>query len=289
MLWKRGTGLVVLFPAVAWILCFTLFPLAYAAWVSLQSMRMGGSSRFVWFQNYYRILTDGRVLDVLLTSMFLSVFGVLLTLVLGVGMAWLFSREIRGIRVLRTLLTMPLFTAPVAIAFASIALFNESDGPINNILLGIGVSQPVLWLSNPMLAKITVLLVDSWQWTPFVFIIVLAAMQGIPEDLYEAARIETKSELAIFRRVTLPLIMPALSTVAILRLVETFKILDVPINLTAGGPGSATQTYSYYTYVVGLKNFNLGYGAALSWALVLVCVVLATIFFSLNKKRYEEV
>ncbi|MCW5706900.1 sugar ABC transporter permease [Shinella sp.] len=289
MLWKRGTGLVVLFPAVAWILCFTLFPLVYAAWVSLQSMRMGGPSRFVWFQNYYRILTDGRVYDVLLTSMFLSIFGVLLTLVLGVGMAWLFSREIRGIRVLRTLLTMPLFTAPVAIAFASIALFNETDGPINNILLGLGFSQPVLWLSNPYLAKITVLLVDSWQWTPFVFIIVLAAMQGIPEDLYEAARIETKSELAIFRRVTLPLIMPALSTVAILRLVETFKILDVPINLTAGGPGSATQTYSYYTYVVGLKNFNLGYGAALSWALVLVCAVLASIFFSLNKKRYEEV
>ena len=133
-----------------------------------------------------------------------------------------------------------------------------------------------MWLSDPILARVTVLLIDSWQWTPFVFIVVLAAMQAIPDDLYEAARVDSNSETKIFFKVTLPLITPAIATVAILRLIETFKILDVPLNLTAGGPGAATQTYSYYTYVVGLKSFNLGYGAALSWMLVLVCAVVTT-------------
>lgn len=287
MLWSKRTKFIVLSPAIIWILTFTLFPLVYSAWVSLQNMRLGRPASFTGLDNYLRIFGDARVLEVLFTTAFLSAFGVILTLALGIGMAWLFNREFPGIRVLRALLTTPLFTAPVAIAFASIALFNETDGPINNILLALGVESPVLWLSDPMMARVTVLLIDSWQWTPFVFIIVLAAMQAIPEDLYDAARTETKSEWAIFRRVTLPLIMPAVSTVAILRLVETFKILDIPLNLTAGGPGAATQTYSYYAYVVGLKSFNLGYGAALSWALVIICILLTTIFFRFNKQRYE--
>ena len=250
-------------------------------------MRLGRPSRWVGWDNFERVFTDSRVHDVVWTSAFLSIGGVVLTLFFGIVMAWLFSRDIPGIRYIRAALTMPLFTAPVAIAFASIALFNETNGPINNLYLALGGDTPILWLSNPDLARVTVLLIDSWQWTPFVFIIVLAAMQAVPEDLYEAARIDTKSELKIFFKVTLPLIAPAIYTVAILRFVETLKILDVPLNLTSGGPGSATQTYSFYIYLTGLKTFNLGYGAALSWVLVVLCVIVCTVFLQLNKRRYE--
>ena len=239
------------------------------------------------WKNFERVFTDDRVQEVLFTTAFLSIGGLILTMTFGIAMAWLFSRDIPGIRYIRAALTMPLFTAPVAIAFASIALFNETNGPVNNLLAALGVNDPVLWLSDPRIARVTILIVDSWQWTPFVFIIVLAAMQAVPEDLYEAARIDTNSEAKIFFKVTLPLIMPAIGTVAILRFVETLKILDVPLNLTAGGPGLATQTYSYYTYITGLRSFNLGYGAALSWVLVILCVIIMTIFFAINKKRYE--
>ncbi len=287
MTWTKRTGLLLLLPAVRWILAFTVFPLAQSLWFSFHNLRLGRPSRFNGLSNYSRIFRDERVADVLWTSAFLSLGGLILTLVVGIGMAWLFNRDLPGIRYIRAALTMPLFTAPVAIAFAGIALFNETNGPINNVLRLIAPDQTIFWLSDPMLARVTVLLIDSWQWTPFVFIVVLASMQAIPEDLYEAARIDTNSEAKIFFRVTLPLISPAIATVALLRLIETFKILDVPLNLTAGGPGAATQTYSYYTFITGLRSFNLGYGAALSWMLVLVCAVVTIAFFSLQRKRYE--
>lgn len=286
-MWSKRTGLLLLLPTVAWILVFTLFPLVQSLWFSFNRMKLGREPRFGGFANYSRIFRDDRVFDVLLTSAFLSIGGLVLTIVVGVGMAWLFNRDLPGIRHIRAALTMPLFTAPIAISFAGIALFNETNGPVNNLLRLFAPDHTVLWLSDPLLARVTVLLIDSWQWTPFVFIVVLAAMQAIPDDLYEAARVDSNSETKIFFKVTLPLITPAIATVAILRLIETFKILDVPLNLTAGGPGAATQTYSYYTYVVGLKSFNLGYGAALSWMLVLVCAVVTTAFFVLQRKRYE--
>ena len=287
MIWAKRTGLLLLFPAVVWILTFTIFPLLQSLWFSFNNMRLGREARFTGFSNYSRIFRDDRVADVLWTSAFLSIGGLILTLVVGIGMAWLFNRDLPGIRYIRAALTMPLFTAPVAIAFAGIALFNETSGPINNLIRWVAPQKTVLWLSDPMLAKVTVLLIDSWQWTPFVFIIVLAAMQAVPEDLLEAARIDTNSEAKVFFKVTLPLIMPAIGTVALLRLIETFKILDVPLNLTAGGPGAATQTYSYYSYIIALRSFNLGYGAALSWLLVIACIIVTTAFFTLNKKRYE--
>lgn len=287
MTWSKRTGLLLLLPAVTWILAFTVFPLFQSLWFSLNNMRLGREARFSGFSNYSRIFRDERVGEVLFTSAFLAIGGLVLTLVVGIGMAWLFNRDLPGIRYIRAALTMPLFTAPVAIAFAGIALFNETNGPVNNLLRLIAPDQTVLWLSDPALARVTVLLVDSWQWTPFVFIVVLASMQAIPEDLYEAARIDSNSETKIFFKVTLPLITPAIATVGLLRLIETFKILDIPLNLTAGGPGAATQTYSYYTFITGLRSFNLGYGAALSWVLVLLCAIVTTVFFVLQRKRYE--
>jgi multiple sugar transport system permease protein len=134
-----------------------------------------------------------------------------------------------------------------------------------------------------------VLIVDVWQWTPFVFIIVLAAMQSIPEELYEAARLDTNSAWTMFRRITFPMITPALGTVTMLRLVETFKILDIPYTLTGGGPGVSTQTYSYYIYLEGLRFFDMGYASALAYLLVIVAIIITSIFFWRVRHRYDIV
>jgi multiple sugar transport system permease protein len=117
--------------------------------------------------------------------------------------------------------------------------------------------------------------------------VVLAAMQSIPDDLYEAARLDTSSEWMLFSRITMPLIAPALGTVAMLRLVETFKILDIPLSMTGGGPGSASQTYSYYIYITGLKNFNQGYASAMAWLLVVISIILTTIYFQRVRERFD--
>ena len=134
MTWTKRTGLLLLLPAVLWILAFTVFPLVQSLWFSFHNLRLGRPSRFNGLSNYSRIFRDERVADVLWTSAFLSLGGLILTLVVGIGMAWLFNRDLPGIRYIRAALTMPLFTAPVAIAFAGIALFNETNGPINNVL-----------------------------------------------------------------------------------------------------------------------------------------------------------
>lgn len=287
MAWRTRTGLLLLLPAVLWIAAFTLYPLVQSFWYSLHRMRLGRPTSFYGLGNYVDIFSDDRVRGVVGVSLFLSAGGLVATVTLGVFMAWLFNRNLPGLRVLRAILTMPLFAAPVAVAFAGIAIFNETSGPVNRLIRALG-GDGVLWLSDPAIAPLTVLITDTWQWTPFVFILVLAAMQSIPDDLYEAARLETGSEAAIFFRITLPLISPAIATVAILRLVETFKILDIPLNLTAGGPGSATQTYSYYTYISGLRSFNIGYGSALSYLLVVVCIVVTTLYFRLLRRRVRR-
>jgi multiple sugar transport system permease protein len=190
------------------------------------------------------------------------------------------------LRTFRAILTLPIFAAPIALGQLGMILFNEQNGPINHMITGLGADR-VYWLTEPWSARFAVLIVDVWQWTPFVFIIVLAAMQSVPDELYEATRLDTSSAWMMFRKITFPLIAPALGTVAMLRLVETFKILDIPFTLTGGGPGVSTQTYSYYIYLKGLRNFDMGYASALAYLLVLVAIMITSIFFWRVRERYE--
>jgi multiple sugar transport system permease protein len=286
---RKRAGRIFLLPGVIWVLCFTIFPLLYSLALSFTNMRLGRGARvteFVGLSNYAQVFNDQRVQEVLGTTVFLIVSSVLLTLVMGTLIAWLFSQQIPGLNVFRAVLTMPLFAAPIAIGHLGMILFNEQSGPINHMIRGLG-GDPVYWITNPWSARFAVLIVDAWQWTPFVFIVVLAAMQSVPEELYEAVRLDSSSAWVIFTRITLPLITPALGTVGLLRMVETFKILDIPFTLTGGGPGTSTQTYSYYTYLTGLRHFNMGYASALAYLLVIVAIIVATTYFLHTRERYD--
>jgi multiple sugar transport system permease protein len=300
--YKRSrAGLYFLLPGVYWILTFTFFPLLYSLYLSFTDARMRNFNSgfdFIGFENYADVFTDDRIIGIgslfsgehvagaIETSVFMSITSTVLTIVLGTFVAWLFNQEIPGLRVFRSILTMPMFAAPIALGFLGLILFNENSGPINYFLQGFG-SDGVKWMTSPWSARSAVMMLDTWQWTPFVFIIVLAAMQSIPDELYEAARLDTASAWVLFRRITLPLIAPALGTVALLRLVETFKILDIPLSMLGGGPGAATQTYSYYIYITGLQNFDMGYGAAQAYLLVIVAVIISSIYFWRVRTRFE--
>ncbi|NLX09659.1 MAG: sugar ABC transporter permease [Chloroflexi bacterium] len=286
---RNQPGLFFVLPGVAWVLAFTIFPLAYSLGLSFTDKRMGRRNRpgeWIGLQNYQEIFSDNRVEEVLEMTLFVIVGGVLVTIVLGTLIAWLFNHDIPGLRIFRSILTLPIFAAPIALGQLGMILFNEQSGPINHLIRGAG-GDPIFWLTDPWSARFAVLIVDAWQWTPFVFIIVLAAMQAIPDELYEAARLDTSSAWPIFRRITLPLIAPALGTITMLRLVETFKILDIPYTLTGGGPGVSTQTYSFYIYLEGLRNFDMGYASALAYMLVIVAIIVSSIFFWRVRERYE--
>jgi multiple sugar transport system permease protein len=286
---RNRAGLFFLLPGVVWVLCFTLFPLLYSLGLSFTDKRIGRRPRpvqFIGFENYADIFSDNRVSEVLEMTVFIVLGSVLLTVLLGILVAWLFNHDIPGLRVFRAILTLPIFAAPIALGQLGMILFNEQSGPINQMLRAIGAGT-VYWITDPWSARFAVLIVDVWQWTPFVFIIVLAAMQSIPDELYEAARLDTSSAWTLFRRVTFPLILPAIGTVTMLRLVETFKILDIPYTLTGGGPGVSTQTYSYYIYLTGLRHFDMGYASALAYLLVVVAIIVSSIFFWRVRERYE--
>jgi len=283
---SRAKYLFVL-PGIIWVLIFTIFPLLYSLRLSFFNAKMGTPERFIGFNNFVRIFSDYRVANSAVVTVFFVVCSVASTVLLGLGLALLFHREIRGQRVFRSLFTMPMFTAPIALGYLGLTIFHEDIGAVNTVLRALGVVNLPPWFSAIWPARIAIVLVDMWQWTPFCFLVLLAGLQSLPEEVYEAAVLDSSSGWDIFRYITLPLLSPVLFTVAILRTVEAFKVLDLPFSMTNGGPGAATQTYSFYIYLTGLRNFNQGYASALAYLLLVVMLIIATFFFSRMRQSYE--
>ncbi len=284
---RTRTKFLFVVPGIIWVLCFTIFPLLYSLRLSFMQAKMGTPSRFVGVQNYVRAFHDYRVADAASVTLFFVLCSVIFTVLLGLGLALIFNRAIRGQRAFRALFTMPMFTAPVALGYLGLTIFHEQVGAINTVLAALGVLNLPPWFSSVWLARLAVVIVDVWQWTPFCFLVLLAGLQALPDEVYEAAVLDTSSAWDTFRYITLPLLSPVLFTVAILRLVEAFKVLDIPFSMTNGGPGAATQTYSYYIYLVGLRNFNHGYASALAYLLLIVMMGIATFFFNRMRANYE--
>jgi len=284
---KNWTKYIFLLPGLIWILAFTFFPLIYSFVLSFTNARLGRPTEFIGLQNYLNIFSDKKAGEVALVSGFQVIFSTSGTLLLGTFTAWLFNHRLPGLRTMRAILTMPLFVAPIALGYMGVVIFNEQHGPVNNLISFVG-GTPINWITSAWPARMAVIMTDVWQWTPFVFIVVLAAMQSLPEEVFEAARLDTSSDWVIFTRITFPHIAPALGTVALLRLVETFKILDIPLTLTGGGPGQATQTYSFYAYLQGLRSpFQQGYTSAMSYLIVVLAIIISSIYFWRVRARFD--
>jgi multiple sugar transport system permease protein len=160
-------------------------------------------------------------------------------------------------------------------------------GAVNTVLKALGMINAPRWFSDVWLARFAISIVDIWQWTPFCFLVLLAGLQSLPEEVYEAAVLDTSSGWQMFRKITLPMLGPVLFTVIILRVVETFKLLDIPFALTSGGPGMATQTYSFFIYLTGLRNFNSGYASALAYILLVIMLIISSFFFRRLRANYD--
>ncbi len=273
-------------PGIIWILIFTIFPLLYSLRLAFMHARLGKPQRFIWFENFARAFRDYRFWSALEVTLFFVVVSVSLTVLMGLGLALLFNRPLRGQRIFRSFFTLPLFTAPIALGYLGLTIFHEEVGAVNTVLRVLHAGAPG-WFSQVWPARLAIILVDIWQWTPFCFLVILAGLQALSEEIYEAARLDTSSSLDTFRYITLPLIAPVLFTVTMLRLVEAFKVLDIPFSMTGGGPGMATQTYSYYIYQTGLRNFNTGYASSLAYILLLIVLIISMFFFARMRQIYE--
>jgi len=276
-------------PGILWVLFLTIYPLFRSLTLSFTNARMGNPGKFVGFDNYVRAIGDYRFQNGVVVTLLFVIFSVTLTVGLGLALAILFNRAMRGQRIFRSLFTMPMFTAPIALGYLGLTIFHEQVGAVNTVLLALGVPNANLpkWFSDIWMARATIVLVDVWQWTPFCFLVLLAGLSALPTEVYEAAALDTNSAWDTFRFVTLPLLSPVLFTVTMLRLVEAFKVLDLPFSMTNGGPGAATQTISYVIYLSGLRQFNQGYASAMAYFLLVAMVILAAIFFRRMRANYE--
>jgi len=272
-------------PAVVLITFITFVPLLYNVGVSVYDYNLiSGTKRFIGIGNFSTIFKDWRVLNSVQITLRFIAFVVPVELVLGFALAVLFDRNMWGVGFLRTLMCLPMVVSPVAIGLCWRLIFEPSYGLLNYSLSLFGVKL-INWLGSANLALWACALVDIWQWTPFMFLILLAGLRSLPREPLEAAEVDGAGGWSKFVKITVPLLRPTILIAVLFRLVDAIRIYDIIVVLTHGGPGLSTDVFSYYIYRVGFKYFNLGYAAALSFLFLALGGILISIYLILGKLR----
>jgi multiple sugar transport system permease protein len=346
----RHSGRLFVMPAVLLVLAFSIFPLIISAWLALSRFRLGAGGfdiRFVWFQNFRKLLIgseqyhflgtfvpktvigmaaivltaalilraiagyvrSGRVtvlgslgraiafslfgalvwmlasttghrgqLGSLGTTLFYVGCGLAVQFTIGTGLAWLCAQKIRGRSFFRVVFFIPLMVTPVGIAYTFRMLADMTVGPFAPLwqALGLGTFE---WATNQWSARLIIMLGESWQWIPFIFIVMLAAFESQPRDEVEAAELDGASTFQIFRDITWPSVAPVAATVVLIRMIEAFKIVDLPNVLTNGGPGISTESLTLHSFMQW-RALDLGASAAIAYMLLFVSTVVCVSFFT---------
>jgi multiple sugar transport system permease protein len=241
--------------------------------------------RWNGLDNYVNLVSrDARFLSALWRTVLLVVAGVVTQTVLGYVIASLLFRIRRGRTILLSAILIPSVISQVVAGWQGRMIFNASYGPLNDILSRFGVKGPA-WLASQQTALPTIFLTDTWQWTPFLALIILAALQSMPQDIVEAARLDGAYGWSMFRFVTVPLILPVTGIGILLRGVDLFKTFDLVYILTQGGPGNSSETLTYFTYVQGFKFFNPSYASAMSFIQLILVTIAAKLFLSFVRRQ----
>ena len=272
-------GLVT--PAVLFTLLLIAFPFCYTAWLSLEKVQLGGSASFVGAANYTHMLADGLFWNGLWISLILYGLSLVLQLVAGTYLALLLFGAKRMPGIVRSLLISPFMLPPVVAGMMFLVILDPSIGAANWLLQAVGL-PPSAWLASPQWVVPTLALIDTWQWAPYVALIVLGGLQSLPASVYEAAQIDSASPWRTFWRITFPLLLPTLATATVLRSVDLLRFFDIIYITTQGGPGDASDTLNVYGFRVGFEFFQFGYAAAL--AVTLTAIVLGAVL-ALNRMR----
>ena len=269
---------VFLFPGLFVLIGILIFPIIFTIRLSLSGWNSyTPEMNFIGITNYIRLFTDDpRFWESFFRLSFLSVTTVILQYIIGFALAMMVWRDIKFKRFFRVIFLIPMMTTPVIMTVIWRTFFHESLGPVNDLLGGLGV-KPILWLSDPVIAKFTVIIVEVWQWTPFMFLLLLAGLLSLPKEPFLAAAIDGASSFRKFVYVTFPLMAPISIGAIIIRLIEASKIMDTVFVLTSGGPGTATETSSFYIYIKGLREFQMGYAATLSFTYLVIMIISLTI------------
>jgi multiple sugar transport system permease protein len=287
---QRGEQAVFLLPAVLITLAFVIFPTIYALFMAFHNWNLSAASgrQFSGLDNFRRLFAD-RGYWVAMQNMAYYVAAVLAQYVIAYGLAILLNQQVRGRKFFRVVFLLPFMLSPVAVSFMiGKTLLNSQYGPIVPALEWLGFTH-ISFYEDPWLARLNIMIMDAWYSIPFMMVLLLAGLQGIPGEILESARIDGASSWQTFRHMIFPLMLPISLTAIILRVIFELKLIDVVRVVTDGGPGGATDTVSLFIYREGIQKTNVGYASAMSELYLLIIIVSITIVLWLANKWVQKV
>ncbi|MDI6770652.1 MAG: sugar ABC transporter permease [Anaerolineales bacterium] len=288
----RTLGVVLIAPAMLAILAIVLLPLLSSLWLSLQQRDLPRpqNDAFIWFKNYWDLLHDPRYLNSLNATFRFSLVSTILELVLGVAIALVLNQKFFGRGFVRGLMILPWAMPSIVNAAMWKWIYNADYGALNALLTQLHlIDNYRIWLAEPVTATVLVILANVWKETPFTIILVLAALQTIPDDLYEASRVDGATEWYSFLKITLPMILPVLMIAGMLQFIWGFQTFELIYVITGGGPFSTTELTTLRIYAMTFRSLRFGYGAAMAYLTSLVILIPAVAYIRSAYKRVVEI
>jgi multiple sugar transport system permease protein len=271
-------------PAALVVLLVILFPWMFTLFMSVHEWKVTGDTPFVGMANYAKMLTDERFIYAVIRTLWFTAASVIAPVLLGVWAAVCFASKFRLRGLARTLFVLPMMATPVAISLVWTMMFHPQLGVLNYILTSVGL-PPSTWVYDASTVIPTLVMVETWQWTPLVMLIVLGGIASLPTDPYEAAILDGASAWQMFRHITLPLVWPFIMVAAVIRLIDALKTFDTIYVITLGGPGTASETINILLYQTAFAYYDLGYASAM---VVVFFVLILLISLLLLRVRQRE-
>lgn len=263
----------------------TLIPVITLFYISFTNWNVFGVAQWIGLDNFERLFADASFRTALLNTLYYAAIHIPLTLAASLGLALLLNRKLRGVAFFRTVAFFPYITSIVAIAVVWNMLFSPEFGPINQLLRAVGVENPPGWTTSSAWAMPAVILVSVWREMGYYMLLLLAGLQTVPAQLYEAARMDGANAWQRFWNVTLPGLRPTMFFVTVMLTIGSFKIFDLILVMTNGGPGQSTLVLSQYIWQKGFVENQFGYASSVAVVLFFICISVTVVQFLVNKRR----
>ena len=276
--------ILMLMPATILLVGLTLFPFIVSLILSFTdySLLRPGQTKFIFLDNYIELMKTDEFWIALRVTVIFTVLAVSVQVVLGVIFATLLHNENTNVSLLRTLYLLPLAITPIAATFTFRLMFNPSLGVLNYFMKLLGL-EPQAWLASPNTAMLSLIIVDTWQWTPFILLICLGGLASLPSEPFEAAKVDGASSWQVFTKITVPMLYPFIGLALLFRSIDAFKTFDIIYVLTSGGPGILTRTLNLYAFKHGIEYLSMGYAGSIAIVMLIITIVVAQIFLRKNK------
>jgi multiple sugar transport system permease protein len=279
----RRRYMLFVMPAIAVMMAVIIFPWIFTLFMSVHDWRIGQVKSFIGLDNYTNLVHDERFVSSVWRTLVYTVLATVLPLIFGVLSALVFHRRfpLRGL--LRGIFIMPMMATPVAVALVWTMMFHPQLGVLNYLLSLVGI-PPSLWVFDQATVIPSLVLVETWQWTPLVMLIVLGGLASLPTEPYESALIDGATPWQMFRRITFPLVLPFIMVATIIRTIDAVKSFDTIFVITLGGPGTASETINLYLYTQAFAFYQIGYASAMVVVFMVVIMALCLILLYLRQR-----